>query len=78
MGKDPYAMVGKDTRKYVKSVVDSQGWTFEPPPGNGYPKLKCACGNHMKTVHKSPSDSNYLTNLQKWVERQPCYADEGD
>ena len=78
MPTNPYAMVPKETRDFVRSLVKDHGWRFEPPPGRGYPKLKCPCGKHLRTVHISPSDPNYLKNLQKWVQRQSCQADAWD
>lgn len=46
-------------------------WTFSK--GRKYFKGKCPCGLHLKTVHLTPSSSNYATNLKHWFQRQECW-----
>ena len=56
------------------SSLERQGWTVTKRP-NGYFKAKCSCGGmHMKTIHLSPSDSNYQRNLEAQLRRSTCWT----
>lgn len=46
------------------------GWRIERL--RKYYKAKCPCGDHMKMVHMSPSDPNYVKNMLMWLRRQTC------
>jgi len=52
------------------------GWKIESP--GRYYKAKCPCGDHMRSIHISPSDPNYVKNALHWLRRQPCVPKEGD
>lgn len=49
--------------------LESLGWTFTR---GKYFKGRCACGDHMKMVHVTPSDPNYLRNLAAYMRRLDC------
>ncbi len=64
-------MAGDNQREDVFRVVDELHWIAADKPGkNGYLKLKCPCGKHMKWLHKTPSNPNYYRDTIKWLRRQ--------
>lgn len=60
----------------ILRLAEDHGWTFEK--GKRYYKGKCPCGVHMQTVHLTPSNPRYGLNLQKQLERQPCWKEKDD
>jgi len=64
----------KEIRRLINTVID-HGWVDVTE--KGYYKFRCPCGQHLKTVHKSPSDPNYVRNTLKWFQRQTCW-NEGE
>jgi hypothetical protein len=54
--------------------VEAKHWRVEKR--RRYFICKCDCGDHLKTVHLTPSDPNYLLNVTKWFERQSCWKGE--
>jgi hypothetical protein len=62
----------KDLERVLRSA-ERQGWRVTRRP-NGYFKMYCPCDDlHMKTVHHSPSDPNYLRNLLGELHRKTCW-----
>lgn len=55
----------------VLSALESQGWFVYKD--KKYYKAKCGCGQHMKTIHISPSTSSYKRNLEGQLRRTGCY-----
>lgn len=43
---------------------------------SGYYKVYCPCGQHLRTVHLSPSDPYYKRNVLQWLHRQTCWHEE--
>lgn len=65
----------KEIEKTLR-LAEGQGWRVEIPP-KGYMKIKCPCEDkHYRTVHSTPSDSNYNRNLLGWLKRQSCWTKE--
>lgn len=64
----------KDVEKFLRTAEDKHLWTFTK--GKKYFKGKCPCGLHLKTVHLTPSDPNYLTNLKHNLARLECWTQE--
>ncbi|PBA27350.1 hypothetical protein CKJ55_07230 [Mycobacterium avium] len=64
----------KEIRALIETVL-GHGWV--EVTGKRYYKFRCPCGKHQKTIHKSPSDPNYVRNTLKWFERQECW-EEGE
>jgi hypothetical protein len=61
----------------VLSNAERQGWRVTKRP-NSYFKIYCPCADkHLKTVHLSPSSSNYLRNLLGELKRKTCWKEEG-
>lgn len=62
----------------IGELLDSlrrAGWRVER--GN-YWKCYCPCAQrHLKTVHLSPSDPNYLKNVKAQLRRATCWEGEG-
>ena len=63
-------------RKELEAVIaeaEERGWRVQWK--TGYFKLLCSCPErHYKTVHLTPSDSNYEKNLQAWLRRTGCWG----
>lgn len=60
----------KHPRKELQQLLlwcDELGWRIEDPPT--YYRLFCPCGDHMETVHLTPSDPRYERNKRKQIER---------
>lgn len=60
--------------EHLLDGAEDQGWTVER--GAKYFKMKCPCeAKHMKWMHITPSDPNYLLNLRKKLARDTCWED---
>lgn len=55
----------------ILQLAEGQGWRVIRK--RKYYKAYCPCGDHLKTIHMTPSNPNYGLNLTKWLERQPCW-----
>lgn len=58
-------------------VFDAHGWRITR--GKGYYMCWCplSCGNHHKTVHLSPSNPNHFNEVQRFVQKMPCWRERG-
>lgn len=68
----------KHPKKELEAVLGEfheASWTIEK--AKKYYKVKCPCGDHMRTIHLSPSNPNYAKDVMKWLPRQTCYPWEG-
>lgn len=63
----------KDIKDLIE-VVLQHGWTEHTR--NNYYKFRCPCGQHKKTIKRSPSDPNYCKNTLMWFRRQPCWKED--
>jgi hypothetical protein len=62
----------KDIEKLLVEA-EANDWLVIISP-KGYWKLRCTCERkHYRTVHLTPSGSNYAKNLASWLKRQPCW-----
>lgn len=64
----------KHPKKELEKVLlaaEAQGWRVEKT--RKYYKMYCPCGEHIKTVHLSPSDPNYQKNLLAELLRKTCW-----
>ena len=70
--------MGKDQKQRLAALHDeARLWGWRVERGKRYYKLLCPCpGEHMKTMHLTPSGSRYELNLRKWLERQPCWGEQ--
>ena len=48
--------------------LEERGWEIDMER-KGYPLARCPCGQHLKTIHRTPSNPAYWKNLRKHVER---------
>lgn len=48
------------TRAEAVEVVAAHGWTVARVTERGYLIMRCACGNHQETLHKTPSNPNHF------------------
>lgn len=60
----------KELEALLRSA-EEQGWTVTR--GKKYYRCLCACGEHLKTIHLTPSDPNYVRNHSAWFTRQACW-----
>lgn len=65
---------GKELEALLRHA-EAHGWRADKP--SAYFRLRCPCGSHQRRVHLTPSDPNYVLNARKWLERQPCWKEEG-
>jgi hypothetical protein len=63
----------KDLEKLLVGV-EERGWRVTK--GRKYFRCFCPCGDHMETVHLTPSSGRYLINTTKKFERTPCWKGE--
>lgn len=63
----------KDLESLLR-LVEEHGWTVLR--GTGYYRCRCPCGEHQRSVHLTPSNSNYARNTRAWFERQNCWEEE--
>lgn len=64
----------KHPKKELDAVLGEYAdarWRIER--AKGYYRVYCPCGKHMRSIHLSPSDPNYVKNALGWLYRQPCY-----
>ena len=62
----------KDLEKNLREI-ENGGWTVTKWPG-GYFKLKCPCGDHLKTMPISPSNPNKGKETVRWC-RRTCWRE---
>lgn len=63
-------------RKELETLLraaEDQGWTVVK--GRKYYRCRCPCGEHLKTIHLTPSDPGYARNQRAWFTRQACWKD---
>lgn len=69
-------MVGKPKlHKEIEALIaefEAAGWRVVYRK-NGYPRVLCPCGDHQRSIHKTPSNPNYGKDTLRWLQRQPCY-----
>lgn len=58
----------KDIEAFLQ-LLEAQGWRIKK--SSTYYRIYCPCLDrvHQRSVHLTPSSTNYLKNLTKWVER---------
>jgi len=61
--------------EHVLREAESKGWRVTRRAK--YFKMMCPCeGLHLKTMHLSPSDPNYLKNLIGQLNRATCWKEQ--
>lgn len=67
----PEGEIPKDYRKVVKYLVQSEGWTYKKPSGNGYPKLRPPDATQTPIkVPKTPSSQRTYNNWLAEIRRK--------
>ena len=64
----------KHRREDIEAVLeafDAAGWRVQNPPT--FYRVLCPCGDHQRSIHLTPSGTNYGRNALMWLYRQPCY-----
>lgn len=67
-------MSGGNGREDVFAYADANDWKIDEPNKKGYLKMRCPCGQHLKWLHKTPSNPNYYRECLQWMKRC-CNAD---
>jgi hypothetical protein len=65
--------------KEIEAVLreaEAHRWRIEVG-GKHFGKAKCGCGQHMRTIHKTPSNPTAATQMLMWFKRQSCW-NEGE
>lgn len=55
----------------VMRAAEARGWRFTK--GRKYYKAYCPCGEHLHTVHLTPSDPWYVVHLKYRLARTGCW-----
>jgi hypothetical protein len=66
--------MGNEQRQQLDALLadaETRGWQVKR--GKGYPLILCPCGEHMETVHLTPSSPNYFRNKRRYLERYTCW-----
>jgi hypothetical protein len=61
-------MSGRATQreKAVKEVA-AHGWTVARETARGYYVMRCACGRHQTTLHKTPRLGSHFRQKVAWM-----------
>jgi hypothetical protein len=51
---------GKSERDAVVEEVAAHGWIVARETKRGYLIMRCSCGQHQETLHKTPSNPNHF------------------
>jgi len=54
------------------------GWAVARETAKGYYVMRCTCGRHQTTMHKTPRLSNHFRNKVAWMIRECSTQREGD
>jgi hypothetical protein len=57
-------------REWAVRVVASHGWTVARETARGYYVMRCACGSHQTTLHKTPRLQNHFKQKVAWMTGQ--------
>jgi hypothetical protein len=52
----------KSVRDAAVEEVAPHGWKVARETKRGYLIMRCSCGNHQETLHKTPSNPNHFRN----------------
>jgi hypothetical protein len=52
----------KSERDAAVEEVAPHGWKVARETKRGYLIMRCSCGKHQETLHKTPSDPNHFRN----------------
>jgi hypothetical protein len=50
----------KSERDAAVEEVATHGWTVARETKRGYLIMRCSCGKHQETLHKTPSNPNHF------------------
>ena len=56
-------------RDEAVSLVGEHGWYVARVSGKGYLIMRCACGAHQETFHKTPSNQNHFRQRAAYMIR---------
>lgn len=55
------------TRDEAVAVVESHGWVVARMTKRGYLVMRCSCGQHQETLHKTPSNPNHFKRKARYM-----------
>jgi hypothetical protein len=57
-------------REAAVREVALHGWTVARETAKGYYVMRCSCGRHQTTMHKTPGLRDHFRNKVAWMIRQ--------
>lgn len=61
-------MSGQDAeREAAVSQVALHGWTVARETAKGYYVMRCGCGRHQETLHKTPGRSHFRQKVARMI-----------
>jgi len=70
---------GQDAeREAAVREVAPRGWTVARETARGYYVMRCSCGRHQTTMHKTPRLSNHFRNNVAWMIRECSTKRDGE
>ncbi len=57
-------------RDAAVTEVAGHGWTVAKETRKGYYVMRCSCGRHQATMHKTPRLRDHFRNKVDWMIRQ--------
>ncbi|MDQ1747541.1 MAG: hypothetical protein QOD07_1804 [Frankiaceae bacterium] len=57
---------GKQQYREVVAWLRARSWTVDEDR-TGYPRARCPCGRHQKTIHRTPSNPLYFQQLKNRI-----------
>lgn len=67
---------GESERDAAVEQATAHGWTVARETKRGYLILRCSCGKHQETLHKTPSNPNHFRNKVARMARMARMASE--
>jgi len=57
----------RSEREAAVREVATHGWTLARETARGYYVMRCACGRHQATMHKTPRLPNHFRERAAWM-----------
>ena len=70
--------MSENSREDALRIANELNWREGRLNDKGYLQLLCPCGQHIKWLHKTPSNPNFFTEAIKYLRRQECSKPETD
>lgn len=64
--------MGDDERDRALREVETCGWWIARTTKRGYLVMRCGCGEHQETMHKTPSNPDHFRQKAARMTRTCC------